>query len=85
MKLCTVPVRNNARLAGFVLALSAVAIFSALHGSYIKQPQNIIQNLPGDSVIQPPLKTASADGNYSDFKKQWQARHTKETLDSIKR
>ena len=85
MKLCAAPLHSGIKRAGFVLALSSVLILFAAHLSYIKHPQNIALNLPGDSVIQPPLKTSSADKNYADFQKEWQARHTKEILDSVKR
>ena len=85
MKLRTAPLHNNIKLAGLALVLSSILLLFAMHLSYVKHPQNIIQNLPGDSVIQPPLKTSSADKSYSDFQKEWQARHTKEALGFIKR
>ena len=85
MKLRTAPLHGDIKRAGFALVLSSVLILFVAHLSYIKHPQNIALNLPGDSVIQPPLKTSSADKNYSDFQKEWQARHTKEALNFIKR
>ena len=85
MKLNTAPLHSNVKRAGFVLAISSILLLSAIHLSYIKHPQNIIQNLPGDSVIQPPLKTFSADNSYSAFQKEWQARHAKEVLSSIRK
>ena len=85
MKLRTAPLRSNIRRAGLALVISSIFLLFAMHLSYIRHPQSIAQNLPGDNVIQPPLKTSSADTSYSDFKKEWQARHTKEALSSIKK
>ena len=85
MKLRTAPLHSNIKRTGFALVISSILLLSAMHLSYSKHPQNIIQNLPGDSVIQPPLKTSPADKSYSDFQKAWQARHTKDILDPIKK
>ena len=85
MKLRAAPRHSNIKRAGFALVISSFILLFAIHLSYIKHPQNIIQNLPGANVIQPPLKTSSAVNGYSDFQKEWQARHTKEALSSFKR
>ena len=85
MELRTAPLHSNMRRVGFALVISSILLLLVVHLSYVKHPQCIIQNLPGDSVIQPPLKTSSADKSYSDFQKEWQARHAKEALSSIKR
>ncbi len=85
MRLHAMPVSSNIKRAGFALAISLIVALFTMHLSYIKHPQNLIQNLPGDSVIQPPLKTSSADKCYYDFQKEWQARHTREALELIKR
>ena len=85
MKLHTAPIQSNVKRAVFALTISSFLLLFAMNLTYIKHPQNIVQNLPGDSVIQPPLKTFSADKSYSDFQKEWQARHAKEALNFIKR
>ena len=85
MKLRTAPLSSDIKRTGFVLVLSSLLLLFAVHLSYVRHPQNIGFTLPGDSVIQPPLKTSSADKNYADFQKEWQVRHTKEILDSVKK
>lgn len=82
MRLHTAPVNSNMKRVGFVSAVLLIAALFTVHISSVKHPQNFIQNLPGDSVIQPPLKTSSADKSYSDFQKEWQARHVREYLKS---
>lgn len=85
MKLRATPVNNTARCAGLIAAFVAIVALVAAQGAYVKCSHCAIQNLPGDSVIQPPLKTSAVDSSYSDFQKEWQVRHTKEALDSAKR
>ena len=85
MKFRTAPVRSNKERAGIVLAVALIFGLLALPLSYIKHSQNSIQNLPGDSVIQPPLKTSSADKKYSTFKREWQTRHAQEALEFLKK
>ena len=85
MKLRTTPLRSNIKRVGFAVLVLSLLLASALHLSYSKHSQSIIQNLPGDSVIQPPLKTSSVDSGYSAFQKEWQARHAKEALSSTNR
>ena len=83
MQLRTAPLHSNINRVGLALIISSIFFLFAIHLSYIKHPQNIIPNLPGDSVIQPPLKTSLTDNKRSDFKKEWQAQHTREVLNSI--
>ena len=85
MKFRTVPVCGNKERAGIVLAVVLVFGLLMLPLSYIKHAQNSVQNLPGDSVIQPPLKTSSADKKYSNFKREWQTRHAQEALEFLKK
>lgn len=85
MELRTAPLHSNIKRAGFVLVIFSILLLSVMRLSYSKHSQGIIQNLPGDSVIQPPLKTSSADKSYSEFQKEWQSRHAKEALPSTKR
>jgi len=87
MKCRTTSLRNNRLLrAGVTLSVALVFGLLTVHLSYTKHSQkSLIQNLPGDSVIQPPLKTSSAAKKDSDFKREWQAKHAQEALDSIKK
>ena len=85
MRMRTAPIHSNIRRVGLAVALSSILLLLVLHLSYINHPQVIIQNLPGDSVIQPPLKTSLSPNSYSDFQKEWQSRHQKEIMDSIKK
>ena len=85
MKLGAAPLHSNIKRIGFALVISSILLLLAMHLSYVKHPQSIILNLPGDSVIQPPLKTYSADKSYSGFQKEWQARHAKEVLGLVRK
>jgi len=86
MRFHTAPVRNNGSVfAGITLALALIFGLSIFQLSHMKHSQSSIQNLPGESVIQPPLKTSPTDKKYYDFRKEWQARHAQEALNSIKR
>ena len=85
MKFRTVPARNNVRWAGIACVIILIAGSLVIHLSIAKHSQGFFQNLPGDSVIQPPLKTSSYDLEHSDFKKEWQIRHTQEALDSLRK
>ena len=85
MKFRTVPVCGNRERAGIALVIALIAGFLILPLSHSKHTQHFIQNLPEDSVIQPPLKTSSADEKAAGFKKAWLTRNAQETLSSIKR
>ena len=84
MKLRTIPVCSNKQRLGIALAASFIIALLAIPLSYVKHTENSVQILPSNSVIQPPLKTSSGDVR-SSFKKEWQAKHTQEALDSLKR
>ncbi len=85
MKVRTSPVRNNGKYATVaIVALIVVGIF-AIHSSDPRQPHNFAPSVPGNSVIQPPLKTSSSAGKSAHFKDEWRSKHAKEALDSIKR
>ena len=85
MKLHTVSVRRSRQiLAGAVLTVFAAGIL-ALHLGSTKYVSPFIRNLPGDSVLQSPLKTSGSGIKSSDFKRQWQSKHAQEVLDSIKK
>ncbi|MFA6321749.1 MAG: hypothetical protein WCY36_07860 [Candidatus Omnitrophota bacterium] len=84
MKLSTEPVSYGRQ--GIAVALAVILMLGILtfHVSYIKQTHNSIQT-PGDSAIQPPLKTSAFDKERSDFKNEWQAKQTQEALNSLKK
>ena len=85
MRMRTAPLYSNIRRVGLAVVLSSIFLLSVLHLSYIKHTQGAIQSLPGESVIQPPLNTSSNLKSYSAFQKEWQARHTEEALNLIKK
>ena len=85
MKFRTVPVFSNKERAGIVLVIALIAGVLILPLSHSKHTQHFIQNLPEDSVIQPPLKTSPGVEKFSGFKKEWLTRNAQETLSSIKR
>ncbi len=85
MKLCTVSICDRARRIGITLAVALVFGLLTLHISHVKCANRSIQNIPGDSAIQPPLNTSLTASNYSDFKNEWLVRHSKEVLNSLKK
>ena len=85
MKFNTSIVYDNKQRLGIALAIIIIVGLVAINISPTKQNQNSLRNLPGDSLIQPPLKTSLMDNKYSDFKREWQAMHAKETLGLIKK
>ncbi|MDD5427818.1 MAG: hypothetical protein PHI58_01095 [Candidatus Omnitrophica bacterium] len=82
MKLRTSPVHRQH--IGITLAVAIVFGLLTFQVSHVKHSQNFVRNLPGDSVIQPPLKTSTADKKYSDFKNKWLTRHSQEALNLLK-
>ncbi len=86
MRFRTVRLHNNVQRSAVALTLALFLVLLTVHLSSVKYSQNSsIQNLPGDSVIQPPLKTSSDDKKNLDFKKEWQAKRVREALDSLKK
>jgi len=85
MKVRTAPVRNNGKYAAVAIIVLIVAGIFMVHGSDLRQSNNFAYSVPGNSVIQPPLKTSSQADKSVHFKDEWRSRHTKEALDSIKR
>lgn len=85
MQLRTNPVHSNNARAGIVLAVLFVFGVAVAHLSHVKPPQNFISYLPGDSVVQPPLKTSQPDKKAADFKTEWQAKHSQEVLNSLRK
>ena len=84
MSLHARPAHSNAKIV--IVALTIVFIVGGLVMiPTLKFFRNPTQYIPGNCAIQPPLKTSSLDKKYSDFKKEWQLRHGKEFLDSIKK
>ena len=84
MSLRARPIRLTTK--GIIIALTIVFIVGVLVTiPALKFSQNLTQYIPGNCAIQPPLKTSPVDKKYSDFKKEWQTRHLKESMDSIKK
>ena len=83
MKFRTAPARNSIRAAGIACVIILIIGSIAINFSTAKHSPGLIQNLPGDSIIQPPLKTSSSDLDHSAFRKEWQIRHAQEALDSL--
>ena len=84
MKLSTASMNYlKKRAALAILAIIAFGVITA-HFACSRPSSSFISCIPGDSVMQPPLKTSAPDNKYSDFNKEWQAKHAKEVLNSIK-
>ena len=85
MSLRASPIRPSTK--GIIIALTIVLIVGGLvtYITALKFSQNLTQYIPGNCAIQPPLKTSPVDKKYSDFQKEWQSRHQKEIMDSIKK
>jgi hypothetical protein len=84
MRLRATPMLNNKQRTA--LALSTVILIGCMviQLSFMKQPQGFVRDIPGNSVIQPPLKTSPAEKG-SDFKKEWQSKHAQEVFNSLKK
>lgn len=83
MKCVTKPVYRSNVVGVVTISLAIVA--GILVGSHIRQPQCMIQTIPGASAVQSPLKTSDTAGSNPEFKKEWQDRQNKEALDQISR
>jgi hypothetical protein len=83
MKYRTTSIRKQVTIA--VVAASLVVAFLAINLTSVKTSASFVSNLPGDSVIQPPLKTAPLDKKLFDFKREWQTRHAQEAISSTGR
>ena len=84
MQCRTAPVRAALKQTGIALGVILIVGLLLLHGPYLRHSQSFIQAMPETNVVQPPLKTSPSDRS-SDFKKEWQARHTEEALNYIKK
>ena len=84
MKCVTKPVHTHAKIAGVATLVLAVAL-GVVMTSNMKHSQNILQNVPGVSAVQPPLNTSSIEAKSSKFKQEWQDRQTQEALNRITR
>ena len=84
MKFRTVSIRSHRQiLAGTAMVVLVVGVFAIrLHET--KHIQPFIQNLPGDSVLQSPLKTSGPDLKSSEFKRLWKSKSAEELLNSIR-
>ena len=67
-----------------VIVISLLLSISILSIGHIKPAKNFIGTIPVFNAVQPPLKTSS-EANKGDFKKKWEAKHTKEALTHIKK
>lgn len=67
-----------------IIAISLLLTVSILSIGHIKPAKNFIGTVPLFNAVQPPLKTSS-DANKGEFKKKWEARHTREALTHIKK
>ncbi|MDO8525962.1 MAG: hypothetical protein Q7S07_05710 [Candidatus Omnitrophota bacterium] len=86
MRFRTVCLHSNKQRSAAALTLALLLALLTAHLSSVKYSQHSsIRNLPGDSVIQPPLKTSSDDKKNFDFKKEWQAKRVREALDFLKK
>lgn len=85
MKVRTAPVRNNNEYAVVAIVVLIIASIFTIQSSGLRHSHNFMQFVPGNSVIQPPLKTSSSAGKSAHFKDEWRSKHTKEALDSIKK
>lgn len=83
MKLHTSPVPTGRQYAAITMAIALVFGLLTFHVSHIKHSQGSVQT-PGDSAIQPLLKTSIVDKKFSDFKDEWQAKHAQEALSFFK-
>lgn len=85
MKLRTVSVRRNRQFLAGALACVLIVGICAIRLHDAKHMPSFIQNLPGDSALQSPLKTSGYDSKLSEFKREWQSKHAEENLNSIKK
>lgn len=67
-----------------VLVSSLILAVTILSLNHIKPSKTFIGSVQGFNAVQTPLKTSPA-ANESGFKKEWETRHTKETLTHIKK
>ena len=81
MKCRTSPACSSAKVTGAIV-LSLVIVAAVVVPAQFKSSHSIVRSASGVSAVQPPLKTDKSDVN---FKKQWEARQTKEALEYIKR
>jgi hypothetical protein len=85
LRLRTSPVRGNVKRAGTIIAAAVIIGLMIIPAARVKHHSSFPQNLPGDSVIQPPLKTSAIDAKPADFKREWRSKHAQEALSSLKR
>lgn len=85
MRCTTRPVRGYARGAISIAVISLFLVIGALSFIKIDSSSKTISYSPGVSTVQPPLKTTAKDINSSDFKKEWEKKHTDEALERIKK
>ena len=83
MKCATRRFSHYAKPVISVIALSLVFFIGILSIINIKPSKITIGNISGINAVQPPLKT-SATIEKADFKKEWEAKQTKEALKLIK-
>jgi len=85
MKCATRPIITHKKIlcaSATILLVGAAGLFAALR---LNSPQNLTAGISAIGAIQPPLKTSSEERKDSDFKEEWQAKHTRQTLNFIKK
>lgn len=85
MKCFTRPLSADTRNAVGVVAILLLVAVGSIVLLNIRPSRNIGRSTAGIDAIQPPLKTSLAAATYADFKKEWEAKRTKEALNYIKR
>lgn len=85
MRCNTRPVRSHARSAISIAVIAVLLIVGGLSFIRIDSSSKTISYSPVVSTVQPPLKTTSKDITSSDFKKEWERKHTTEALERIKK
>lgn len=84
MKCTTRPVRAYGKSVISVTVVSVILAVSILALIHPTPASRQFSYGPSVSAVQPDLKTQSANAKSSDFKKEWEKKHTEEALKMIK-
>jgi len=85
MRCTTRPVRPYVKSAISLAVISVLLVAGVLSFMRVDAGSKTISYSPGASTVQPPLKTTAKDISSSDFKKEWEKKHTTEALERIKK
>lgn len=84
MKLRTTSVSTNRKITVAALAFFAISGTLIANMAHTRQQSKMFSyDISADYAVQAPLKTSAVYREYTDFKQEWQMRHSAEVLGSI--